>query len=543
MAAAKQQNPAPPTSRGFVNRHRWVMLGLLLILAFNFVIRWRLAETPLERDEGEYAYAGQLLLQGIPPYKLAYNMKFPGTYFAYAALMTVFGETTRGIHLGLACVTSVTALLVFCIGNKLFQRSGGLLAAASYVLLSAAPAVFGLAGHATHFVALFVTAGTLALLWADEKPAAGRWWLAGLLFGTAILMKQHAIIIAGLGMFWIVWANWQRTPRIPTVLKSAAAYAVGCATSVLVVALGLILAGVGKQFIFWTLQYATQYASAASIRSAWPSFVNGFLPVLNSSWGLWLLGIIGLGVCLLPKQPIRQRVILILFLGGMLAACPGYHFRGHYFLPALPGLALLIAAAWTAARNWIKETPARNGIAGLFCAALLMAGWSNRQIWFEATPNQVARLMYTLNPFLEAPVVADYLSAHTAPDERIAVVGSEPQIYFHARRKAASGYIYMYALTEPLPLAQRMRDEFAQEIEAANPRYIVFVDIIASWVSLSQADNSILEWWNKFSQNYEAVGAVTLTEGQPSTYCWDEAVVRTLNLPDCHLIVYRRKNQ
>lgn len=36
---------------------------------------------PLGRDEGEYAYADQLLLQGIPPGKLAYTIKFPGFYF------------------------------------------------------------------------------------------------------------------------------------------------------------------------------------------------------------------------------------------------------------------------------------------------------------------------------------------------------------------------------------------------------------------------------------------------------------------------------
>ena len=41
-------------------------------------IRIRFLAIPLERDEGEYAYAGQLMLQGIPPYRLAYNMKFPG---------------------------------------------------------------------------------------------------------------------------------------------------------------------------------------------------------------------------------------------------------------------------------------------------------------------------------------------------------------------------------------------------------------------------------------------------------------------------------
>jgi len=46
----------------------------------------------VERDEGEYADAGQLILQGVPPYTLAYNMKFSGTYAAYAVIMAIFGQ-------------------------------------------------------------------------------------------------------------------------------------------------------------------------------------------------------------------------------------------------------------------------------------------------------------------------------------------------------------------------------------------------------------------------------------------------------------------
>ena len=73
---------------------RWAWL-VLAVSVFGLVlaIRIRLLGIPLERDEGEYAYAGQLMLQGIPPYELAYNMKFPGTYAAYAAIMSVFGQT------------------------------------------------------------------------------------------------------------------------------------------------------------------------------------------------------------------------------------------------------------------------------------------------------------------------------------------------------------------------------------------------------------------------------------------------------------------
>ena len=75
-------------------------LAVLLVLVATAAVRARLLSIPLERDEGEYAYIGQLMLQGIPPYQLAANMKLPGTYAAYALLMKVLGETIFGIHLG-----------------------------------------------------------------------------------------------------------------------------------------------------------------------------------------------------------------------------------------------------------------------------------------------------------------------------------------------------------------------------------------------------------------------------------------------------------
>lgn len=52
---------------------------LLLVAGFVVYVRVRLLNLPLERDEGEYAYAGQLILEGVPPYKEAWNMKLPGT--------------------------------------------------------------------------------------------------------------------------------------------------------------------------------------------------------------------------------------------------------------------------------------------------------------------------------------------------------------------------------------------------------------------------------------------------------------------------------
>ncbi|MGO9165968.1 MAG: hypothetical protein ACLP56_03760 [Candidatus Sulfotelmatobacter sp.] len=110
----------------------WVRYGyvgaLLLVMVFFAFVRVRLRNMPLERDEGEFAYVGQLMRQGIPPYKIACNMKLPGTYAAYAAMMTVFGETASGIRMGLMLVNVGATLLVFSLGKYLYGPLAGAVA-------------------------------------------------------------------------------------------------------------------------------------------------------------------------------------------------------------------------------------------------------------------------------------------------------------------------------------------------------------------------------------------------------------------------------
>src|SRR5215472_11156172 len=137
MMEATQTSPTgrlEPVKRG--KTHWWVWCALGLILLGTAAVRLRLLQMPLERDEGEYAYAGQLMLQGIPPYKLAYNMKFPGTYMAYAAIMAVFGPTTAGIHTGFLLANALTIVLVFLLTRRMAGNGAGVAAAALYAYLS-----------------------------------------------------------------------------------------------------------------------------------------------------------------------------------------------------------------------------------------------------------------------------------------------------------------------------------------------------------------------------------------------------------------------
>src|SRR5207248_9398220 len=140
---------------------------------------------------------------GIPPYKLAYSMKFPGTYIAYAITMFFFGQTITAIHLGLLLVNSATCAIIFFVGKRLVNSTVGIAAAACYALLSLSPSVLGLAGHATHFVVLPVLGGAFLLLNQQNRVGVGRPFISGLLMGLGLLMKQLALFFVLCGASYV----------------------------------------------------------------------------------------------------------------------------------------------------------------------------------------------------------------------------------------------------------------------------------------------------------------------------------------------------
>jgi hypothetical protein len=534
----------------FVRSRSFIYLLLFLVLIFNFAIRWHLRDMPLERDEGEYAYAGQLILQGVPPYELAYNMKFPGVYFAYAALMAVFGQSAAGIHIGILLITSITAILIFFIGRELLGDAGGLLASATFVCLSALPKAAALAGHATHFVSLFVCTGLLILLLARKKNSSLWWLLSGISFGVAILMKQHAVFFPAFILVWFLWKELRRD-NFKKIAAVAATFCIGCIIPFLITAIGFACAGLWGKFIFWTFQYAHQYVSILPFRAAPAQFIAGFAPVFTTSMWVWIFGLIALPFAFLKKGSVSVELIGLIFLAGMVATFPGLYFRNHYFLMAVPGLALLnaflilqIASYLKSSRfsAWSKWLPA--------CLFIFLLGnllISNDRIWFASTPLAASRELYGTSPYPESVAVAKYLNSNTSPDDKIAVLGSEPEIFFLSHRRSASGYIYLYSLTEPQPVAPRMQKEFIDEIEAARPKYVVFVNLFTSWYSIvlpggaSQSLNSIPAWWNNYSTNYLLAGAVKISADEPSQFIWDEKLLNYSDTTNDDILIYRRK--
>ena len=161
----------------------------LLLLAVLFVafVRIRLLATPLERDEGEFAYGGQLMLQGIPPYELFYNIKFPGIYAAYALCLFLFGQSASAIHFGLLLVNVAGIWLLYRLARRFLDVPGAVAAGASYAFLSTSPVVLGLAAHATHFVVAAALAGLLLLLRGEDSGKPVLFFCSGFLLRHGLL--------------------------------------------------------------------------------------------------------------------------------------------------------------------------------------------------------------------------------------------------------------------------------------------------------------------------------------------------------------------
>jgi 4-amino-4-deoxy-L-arabinose transferase-like glycosyltransferase len=505
---------------------------MVLVLVVVAAARLRLLNFPLERDEGEYAYAGQLMLQGIPPYQLACNMKFPGTYAAYVVIMAIFGQSPAGIHFGVLCLTMLTALMLFWLGKQLLDWTAGMVAATFYAVMAASPTMFGLAGHATHFAAFFATAG-LCTLWQARQN--GKWPVlvaSGILFGLTVMMKQHGAVIALWAAFAFTVMTFRRTDITPVRrLATTAIFGLAMVLPFALCCLSLWYVGVFDKFWFWTIDYAREFASEVSVSQApgmlWYglrySMVNGFLLLPFAAAGavsIWY-----------DARLAKSRAWLFGFgLASVLSVFPDFYFLNHYFLLMLPGIALLAGIAVSGgfgvrgqkiadARRW--DWPVWIYVLAAFITILTCA-----DLWFRQTPTQASRTIYAANPFPEAEEVARFIRTNSPPSAPMAVLGSEPELYFLSHRHSVTGYIYTYGMMEPQPFARRMQDEMIHDIETTKPGYIIFVADRLSWWPYPDSDLTIFKWWNTYQSNYTLVAIADVVSPTNTIYAFGEEMVK-----------------
>jgi hypothetical protein len=523
---------------------------LALVLAVVTYVRIRLLQVPLERDEGEYAYMGQLLLKGVPPYVHAYSMKLPGVSVVYALFMGLLGQTTTGIHLGLLIVNGLCIWLVYLLALRLFDRDAAFPAAASYAVLSLSEFVYGIFAHATHFVVLFALAGFILLLRPRSRGGSLLLFLSGLCFGLAFTMKQPAaflIVFASLYLAWIGYST--RVSGIKSSLAGIALFLLGVFVPYAIIALWVFKAGAFENFWFWTVTYVREYASGQTAAQGLSTLGRTFPLIVKPQLPLWILAAAGASFLAAKRGRCTDRLFIAgLLLFSALAVCSGFYFRWHYFILVLPAIALLIGAACAAIGDLsVSAGNVNQSLRRLVPAVLVMAAigyglYQERSFFFRLTPLEASSATYGTSPFSAALEIGRYINEHTTGSDRIAVLGSEPEIYFYAGRLSATGYIYMYSLMENQPHAERMQMEAIREIEASRPKYCVFANIQFSWLTGPTSPRIIFDWFETYAKDqYERVGIIDIGNDTP-IFMWEANAAHYTPGSDSYLVVYKRKS-
>jgi hypothetical protein len=178
-----------------------------------------------------------------------------------------------------------------------------------------------------------------------------------------------------------------------------------------------------------------------------------------------------------------------------------------------------------------------------FVAAFAISLLAQRNFLFEIDPADVPRAVYGMQPFPEALKVAEYLRSHSDPAAPIAVLGSEPEIYFYAHRHSATGYIYTYALMEEQPYALTMQQEFISEIEATRPEFIVLVNVPTSWLDQPESHRNVFTWMQRYiPDHYEPVGVADIQSDEHTEYRWGEEASQYQTRSQVAVWVLRRKD-
>jgi len=81
----------------------------------------------------------------------------------------------------------------------------------------------------------------------------------------------------------------------------------------------------------------------------------------------------------------------------------------------------------------------------------------------------------------------------------------------------------MYGLMEHQKYALKMQLEMARELEKAEPKYLILVNIPTSWLANARSERYILEWSQQYlHKRFSLVGVVDILSHYETEYRWDD---------------------
>jgi 4-amino-4-deoxy-L-arabinose transferase-like glycosyltransferase len=337
----------------------WKKEALVVTLLFVWGFLLRLPSffpATINWDESTFIIIGQGILDRLLPYDAVWENKPPLVFVFFAAAIAFFGKTIFAVRFAGYLWVTAAAYLTY---RAAFSLTCERIASLSAALLSLTATSLISPGVMSECIALVPLVGTLVLLLRTElKPASCVF--AGLLMGTAIMLRTNLVYLAALLAFYIVLIPPTLSPRVMAARGSA--YAAGVITVVLLTAIPYLIQG---RFQLWfnsvffiPLHYSR---TLRSMQNAQQLIAESFgispyapfnLPMFLVSSLLWAGALLGICSCFwwrefAPSYRRKMSVLATFLLGSAISVfLTGQPYK-HYLIQLVPWQAILLAVAMT----------------------------------------------------------------------------------------------------------------------------------------------------------------------------------------------------
>jgi hypothetical protein len=471
---------------------------------------------PLARDQGVFAYVGSVILKGDWPYRDVWEVKPPGIYYTYAAILAATGPSMGGIRAFDLMAAVATALLLAAALWRLVAVEAAWLGALLYAALYLRLGFWGMAQAESY--ANLCTAVALCAWLVPRDGATGRRGDGGTVTGpvpgpegrtrgegldqvapsphrpvapslaagaataAAMLLKVTALppLAAALGVVSLLRIRREGGRR---ELQRLALYLLGLLVPLVWVAIAMARSGAGAAYLdiqrgFVAGYVAMPMSASGAAAAGWRYF-----------WRLYWLPAALAGGGLLAART-SARLLLLAWLWASIASVAMQHkYFGYHWTPVLMPLAALAGVALADALALLTERITTERVAlqqaWIVCAvgALLIAGWSvgrpengygptarvlTGRLRLESYWRRFGRPYHGDFSFLADAWAAAYIRGSTQPSDRVYIWGFEPLTLFLARRSAPTRFVFAVPLVAPWS-PPRWREEFLRDLRADPP--------------------------------------------------------------------------
>lgn len=514
----------------------WWGVGLLFVcIVVLFLFRLNFVNFAMERDEGIYIYFGKLILEGKVPYNDFYEIRFPGIFYMYALVVKLFGYSAKGVGIGFGVIISLSSCFVYFITLRLVRLHYiSLIAAVSFFVLSFSPAVVGFTRQSEHLVNLFFIA-SLFVLCIREKPHFALTILSGLLACMAILIKPNAVFFAPVVLAFLLLLQVQSW-SISAVLNKIFFWIMGFLLPILFFGAILFFNNALGNFYTFAIEEAGKYATGIGYELSKMMLTNSVKNIYSFNTYFILCYIATLFSLYFMPIPARVKyMVIVLAMCSLLTITPGYRFYNHYFIMLMPSIAILSSLIYWWVQAFFPSLFSRTFLIPLllFTLVIIIHFAKNKDYYSGNTEEETIYNAYGENPFNEAKLIGAFLKPNCSKQDKIALIGSEPELYVYTGLNSATRHDYFSYLMSDTTLTTQVgkwQREYFDDLIKNKPKFVVFNYNKTSLNATSKSDMRILgNCMNYLNATYTCIAWIDLkTPFQPQYFYGEQSKNFTL---------------